>query len=152
MSSDNAISKLRDAIISRKKSANIFKSDERTITITFRVTSNEKQRLEERCEGIVQSDYIRARLFDYPLPRRKVVMSDINREVRYELKRLSVNINQQTKAIDKAIVSGIQPLLKDVKTYIRELKSIAFVIKQIRKQLDESALGVTKHSDTDINE
>lgn len=150
MPEDNPISKLKDAIKSRKKSVNIIPASERTITITFRVTSSEKQRLEERCEGIVQSDYIRARLFDYPLPRRKVVMSDINREVRYELKRLSVNINQQTKAIDKAIVSGIQPLLKDTKTYIRELKSIAKLIKQIRSELDESALGVNKHSD--INE
>lgn len=149
MSEDNPISKLRDAIKSRKKSANIIPTEERTITITFRVTPIEKQRLEERCEGIVQSDYIRARLFDYPLPRRKVVMSDINREVRYELKRLSVNINQQTKAIDKAVASGIQPLLKDVKTYIRELKSIAKLIKQIRSELDESALGVNKHSDID---
>lgn len=143
MPSDNPLLKLRTAIKSRKKSVNVVPDEERSITITFRVSPAERERLESRCEGILQSDYIRARLFDYPLPRRKAVMSETLRSVRFELKRLVTSIVQQQKAIEQAITLGVQPLGKDVKAYHKELFAITKLVNQIRLSLDECVLGVS---------
>lgn len=109
----------------------------REITITFRVSATEKARLEHRCSGVVQSDYIRARLFDYPLPHPKLVLPEVNRQVVYELKKIANNINQQTKAINTAVKIGSQPLTLEVKGYLETIKELAALLEQTHSSLTQ---------------
>ena len=107
----------------------------REITITFRVSAAEKQRLEQRCSGVVQSDYIRARLFDYPLPHPKQVIPEVNRQVIYELKKIGNNLNQQTRAINEAVKIGSQPLTSKVSDYLISIKELAALLEQTRQEI-----------------
>ncbi len=109
--------------------------EKREITITFRVSYAEKQRLEQRCSGVVQSDYIRARLFDYPLPHSKLVIPEVNRQVIYELKKIGNNLNQQTKAINEAVRIGIQPLNSSVKVYLETINKLLVLLEVTRKSI-----------------
>jgi Bacterial mobilisation protein (MobC) len=110
----------------------------REITVTFRVSNDEKARLEQRCSGVVQSDYIRARLFDYSLPRSKSIIPEVNRQCIYELKKIGNNINQQTKAINEAVKVGYQPLNKEAKEYLQTLKELADILEQTHRQLTQT--------------
>ena len=101
----------------------------REITITFRVSATEKARLEQRSLGIVTSDYIRARLFDYPLPNPKLTIPSVNRQVIYELKRIGTNLNQQTRAINEAVKVGRQPLRNGVTEYLETIKELAALLQ-----------------------
>ena len=103
--------------------------------VSFKVSTAEKERLNQRCSGVVVSDYIRARLFDYSLPRPKPVMPLVNRETLYHLKRIGANLNQQTKAIHSAIKTGQQPLTDDVYKYLLELKELQENINQLRLEI-----------------
>ncbi len=103
--------------------------------VSFKVSTAEKERLQQRCSGIVISDYIRARLFDYLLPRPKPVMPLVNRETLYHLKRIGANLNQQTLAIHSAIKTGQQPLTDDVYKYLLELKELQENINQLRLEI-----------------
>ncbi len=107
--------------------------EKREITITFRVSAVEKQRLEQRCSGLVQSDYIRARLFDYPLPHPKLVIPEVNRQVIYELKKIGNNLNQQTRAINEAVKIGSQPLTSEVKGYLETILELTTLLEQTRQ-------------------
>lgn len=109
--------------------------EKREITITFRVSAAEKQRLEQRCSGVVQSDYIRARLFDYPLPHPKLAIPEVNRQVIYELKKIGNNLNQQTRAINEAVKIGCQPLTSSVKGYLETIKELAALLEQTRQEI-----------------
>ncbi len=107
----------------------------REITVTFRVSYAEKQRLEQRCSGVVQSDYIRARLFDYPLPHPKQVIPEVNRQVIYELKKIGHNLNQQTRAINEAVKIGRQPLTSSVKGYLETIKELLTLLEKTRQSI-----------------
>ncbi len=111
--------------------------DKREITITFRVNSAEKARLEQRCNGVVQSDYIRARLFDYPLPQPKLTIPEVNRQAIYELKKIGNNLNQQTRAINEAVKIGSQPLTSDVKEYLQTIKELSALLEQTHASLSQ---------------
>lgn len=112
--------------------------EKREITITFRVSYAEKQRLEQRCKGVVQSDYIRARLFDYALPHPKQVIPEVNRQVIYELKKIGNNLNQQTKAINEAVKIGSQPLTLWVKSYLEKIEELAALLEETRKSITQA--------------
>lgn len=112
--------------------------EKREITITFRVSYAEKQRLEQRCKGVVQSDYIRARLFDYALPHPKQVIPEVNRQVIYELKKIGNNLNQQTKAINEAVKIGSQPLTLSVKGYWEKISELAALLEETRKSITQA--------------
>ncbi|UYD31082.1 plasmid mobilization relaxosome protein MobC (plasmid) [Tolypothrix sp. PCC 7712] len=109
----------------------------REITITFRVSTAEKTRLEQRCNGVVQSDYIRARLFDYPLPQPKLTIPEVNRQTIYELKKIGNNLNQQTRAINEAVKIGSQPLTNNVKEYLQTIKELTALLKQTHASLSQ---------------
>ncbi len=114
----------------------VIEPDERReITITFRVSAAEKQRLEQRCSGVVQSDYIRARLFNYPLPHPKLVIPEVNRQVIYELKKIGNNLNQQTRAINEAVKIGSQPLTSKVSDYLETINSLTALLEQIHQDI-----------------
>jgi len=107
----------------------------REITVTSRVSYAEKQRLEQRCSGVVQSDYIRARLFDYPLPHPKQVIPEVNRQVIYEVKKIGNNLNQQTRAINLAGKIGRQPLTISVRGYLETIKELLALLEQTRQSI-----------------
>ncbi|MBD2616386.1 plasmid mobilization relaxosome protein MobC [Nostoc punctiforme FACHB-252] len=109
----------------------------REITITCRVSTAEKTRLEQRCNGVVQSDYIRARLFDYPLPQPKLTIPEVNRQTIYELKKIGNNLNQQTRAINEAVKIGSQPLTNNVKEYLQTIKELTALLEQTHASLSQ---------------
>ena len=102
------------------------------------MSAAEKQRLEQRCSGVVQSDYIRARLFDYPLPHPKLVIPEVNRQVIYELKKIGNNLNQQTMAINTAVSIGSQPLTNEVSGYLETIKELLALLEQTRQLITRS--------------
>lgn len=120
--------------------------EKREITITFRVSYAEKQRLEQRCSGVVQSDYIRARLFDYPLPHPKLVIPEVNRQVIYELKKIANNLNQQTRAINTSVKIGSQPLNSSVEGYLEKIKELAALLDMTRSSLTQP-IQAERHRD-----
>lgn len=126
---------LSNSLASVLKNRSVIPDEKREITITFRVSYAEKQRLEQRCSGVVTSDYIRARLFDYPLPHPKLVIPEVNRQVIYELKKIANNLNQQTRAINTSVKIGSQPLKNDVKGYLEIIKELQALLEQTRTSL-----------------
>jgi hypothetical protein len=75
--------------------------------ITIRVTPSEKQKLLVRCQGIKVSSYIRAGLFDYPMPRPRQVVPVVTRQMYVELNRIGHNLNQQTRSMNEALKLGV---------------------------------------------
>ncbi len=124
---------LKEALSNRS----IEPDSKREITITFRCSSAEKARLEQRCSGVVQSDYIRARLFDYPLPHPKLTIPEVNRQAIYELKKIGNNLNQQTRAINEAVKIGRQPLNNEVEEYLRTIKELVALLEQTHSSLSK---------------
>ncbi|MCF2152327.1 MobC family plasmid mobilization relaxosome protein [Desmonostoc muscorum LEGE 12446] len=112
--------------------------EKRETTITFRVSTAEKTRLEQRCNGVVQSDYIRARLFDYPLPQPKLTIPEVNRQTIYELKKIGNNLNQQTRAINEAVKIGSQPLTSNLKEYLQTIKELTALLEQTHASLSQA--------------
>jgi hypothetical protein len=88
----------------------------------------------------VQSDYIRARLFDYPLPHPKLIIPEVNRQAIYELKKIGNNLNQQTKAINEAVKIGSQPLTNEVKSYLRTIEELTALLEQTRQSLTQASV------------
>jgi hypothetical protein len=130
----NLSNQLADALNNRTVEPDI----KREITITFRVSTAEKTRLEQRCNGVVQSDYIRARLFDYPLPQPKLTIPEVNRQTIYELKKIGNNLNQQTRAINEAVKIGSQPLTSNVKEYLQTIKELTALLEQTHARLSQA--------------
>ncbi|AUT04674.1 plasmid mobilization relaxosome protein MobC (plasmid) [Nostoc sp. CENA543] len=129
----NLSNQLADALSNRT----VEPDTKREITITFRVSTAEKTRLEQRCNGVVQSDYIRARLFDYPLPQPKLTIPEVNRQTIYELKKIGNNLNQQTRAINEALKIGSQPLTREVKEYLQTIKELTALLEQTHASLSQ---------------
>jgi hypothetical protein len=75
--------------------------------ITIRITPSEKRKLLERCQGIKISSYIRAGLFDYPMPRPRQVVPVVTRQMYVELNRIGHNLNQQTRSMNEALKLGM---------------------------------------------
>ncbi len=129
----NLSNQLADTLTNRS----VAPDKKREVTITFRASYAEKARLEQRCSGVVQSDYIRARLFDYPLPHPKLIIPEVNRQAIYELKKIGNNLNQQTRAINEAVKIGSQPLSNDVKSYLKTLEELTTLLEQTRQSLTQ---------------
>ncbi|MBD2512176.1 plasmid mobilization relaxosome protein MobC [Nostoc muscorum FACHB-395] len=132
----NLSNQLADTLTNRS----VAPDEKREITITFRASHAEKARLEQRCSGVVQSDYIRARLFDYPLPHPKLVIPEVNRQAIYELKKIGNNLNQQTRAINEAVKIGSQPLSNEVKLYLKTLEELTALLEQTRQSFTQPTL------------
>jgi hypothetical protein len=86
---------------------------------------------------VVQSDYIRARLFDYSLPQPKLTIPEVNRQTIYELKKIGNNLNQQTRAINEAVKIGSQPLTCEVKEYLQTIKELTALLEQTHASLSQ---------------
>jgi hypothetical protein len=129
----NLSNQLADTLTNRS----VAPDEKREVTITFRASYVEKARLEQRCSGVVQSDYIRARLFDYSLPHPKLVIPEANRQAIYELKKIGNNLNQQTRAINEAVKIGSQPLTVEVKSYLKTIEELTVLLEQTRQLLTQ---------------
>ncbi|MBD2247347.1 plasmid mobilization relaxosome protein MobC [Nostoc sp. FACHB-888] len=132
----NLSNQLADTLSNRS----VAPDEKREVTITFRASYVEKARLEQRCSGVVQSDYIRARLFDYPLPHPKLTIPEVNRQAIYELKKIGNNLNQQTRAINEAVKIGSQPLTNEVKSYLKTLEELTTLLEQTRQSLTQASV------------
>jgi hypothetical protein len=132
----NLSNQLADTLTNRS----VAPDSKREITITFRASYAEKARLEQRCSGVVQSDYIRARLFDYPLPHPKLVIPEVNRQAIYELKKIGNNLNQQTRAINEAVKIGSQPLSNEMKSYLKTLEELTALLEQTHQSLTQASV------------
>ena len=139
MSNSNPKAELESALKAILEKTPLIEEEEaesrRHHVISFKVSAAEKERLQQRCSGVIISDYIRARLFDYLLPRTKPVMPEVNRKTLYQLKRIGANINQQTKAIHGAIKAGLQPLNDDVYKYLSKLNELQELINNLREEM-----------------
>ncbi|MBA3920278.1 MAG: plasmid mobilization relaxosome protein MobC [Nostocaceae cyanobacterium] len=132
--------KLSNQLTEALNNREIEKEIRREITVTFRVSQEEKARLEQRCSGVVQSDYIRARLFDYSLPRPKLVIPEVNRQAIYELKKIGNNLNQQTRAINEAVKIGNQPLRDEVREYLETIKELTVLLEQTHQSITQISI------------
>ncbi|MBD2342150.1 plasmid mobilization relaxosome protein MobC [Calothrix sp. FACHB-156] len=128
---------LSDQLADALSNHSVQPEEKRELTITFRVSYAEKARLEQRCSGVVQSDYIRARLFDYALPQAKLTIPEVNRQAIYELKKIGNNLNQQTRAINESVKIGSQPLTSDVQEYLQTIKELAALLEQTHASLSQ---------------
>lgn len=112
--------------------------EKRTEYIRVYLTPSEKAKLAESCEGIGTSKFIRSLLLrSRPLVRRQPV-PQVNRAVYTELLRIGRNINQQTRALHKALQqSQSLPALdvRIVQDYQSQLEALALLLHQTRKAL-----------------
>jgi hypothetical protein len=111
--------------------------------ITIRITPREKQELLQRCQGVKVSSYIRAGLFDYPVPRPRQVVPIVTRQMYIELNRIGQNLNQQTRSIHEALKLGISlPIdhpeaLQECIAKLDELKRILLVQQSEDVEVEE---------------
>jgi hypothetical protein len=121
----------------------------RNIKITFRINREEERRLIERIGGVSYSQYIRAGLFGYPRPRPRPIIPQVNRLTYIELNRIGNNINQQSAAINRAVLMGLQPLDQNTKIYLEELAALKELIAQTRREIAQVDLEEDESSEED---
>ncbi|PSB33909.1 plasmid mobilization protein [Stenomitos frigidus] len=105
-----------------------------TERLSCRVPSKEHQALKVWCkaQGLPLSDYVRARLYDQPLPKRphKERVSPLEQHVLVALNRLGNNLNQTVRRlyrqehpslneVDRELLQTIQAQLKDIQRQLR---------------------------------
>jgi len=81
---------------------NIQNTQKRVICIRFYINSQEEAKLNDICQGINRSRFIRAKLFGNAVPRPRRPLPQINRDVYIQISCVSSNINQIAKAINTA--------------------------------------------------
>ncbi|PSB26644.1 plasmid mobilization protein [Stenomitos frigidus] len=112
--------------------------EKRTEYIRVYLTPSEKAKLDESCEGIGTSKFIRSLLLRLrPLVRRRPV-PQVNRDVYVELLRVGRNINQQTRALHEALqrTQSLPALdVRIVQDYQSQLEALALLLHQTRKAL-----------------
>jgi hypothetical protein len=59
----------------------------------------------------------------------------VNRLTYIELNRIGNNINQQSAAINRAVLMGLQPLDQNTKIYLEELAALKELIAQTRREI-----------------
>ncbi len=108
------------------------------INLVFRVTKTEKQLLDECCDGVDRSAYIRAAIFGSPLPRpkrgTKPVMPEVNRELLYQIKKIGNNINQLTKIFHD------RPNLHTLDRYSTDLTELKALLNLVQRELTNPQL------------
>ncbi|NJN63108.1 MAG: MobC family plasmid mobilization relaxosome protein [Coleofasciculaceae cyanobacterium RL_1_1] len=107
-------------------------SGDRSARITIRLTIEEREKLDQLCQGVAASTYIRSGLFGYPMPRPRVPVPAINRQTYIELNRIGVNLNQQTKVLNSLAPTGTTSVLESYRDTLTELKAM---LAQIKVQL-----------------
>lgn len=137
MTTDTDIEKSNQRGHQRRLAAKLKAQEEkRTVRVIFKLTPTEDQKLDDLSRGIGRSSYIRAGLFDYPLPQTRGATTEISRDTYIELGRIGRNLNQQTKAINEAVKTGLSPLLAE--PYLAKLTDLEAMLKDLRAQLTQT--------------
>ena len=113
-------------------------TERRTVRVIFKVSPSEERKLDELCDGIGRSPYIRAGLFGYSVTRPKADIPQINRDTYFELGRIGINLNQQTKALNGAIKAGHSLPLGE---YLDKLTALEAMLKDLKAQIIETHVG-----------
>jgi len=100
--------------------------EKRSVKITFRLTKEEKKKLEQSAEicGFATGIFIREKLFKGRFPEPKVAKVDVG--IYLELKKIGVNINQIAKHVNSGMVpigilAVLNKLMEQQQTIIRIL-------------------------------
>ena len=98
------------------------------IRITIRLTEEEKERLKKmaEAEGLTISDFVRKRLAGVRLRRKpQTEEARLKREWLYELNRIGTNLNQITRAVNKAMKEApSEETFRDMVEALSRLKEI----------------------------
>lgn len=135
--------------------------EKRTEYVRVYLTPSEKAKLDERCEGIGTSTFMRSLLLrSRPLVRRQLV-PQVNRDVYVELLRIGRNINQQTRALHEALqrtqsLSAVDAAMELLiaQNYWSQLEALTLLLHQTRKALlplDHDEEDAISDSQTDEN-
>lgn len=111
----------------------VHQDHKRSIKVTFRISPAEERLLNQRCQGVKHSRYIRAGLFNYPRPRPRPVIPQVNRDTYVELSRIGHNLNQQTKAIHEALAMKLITGFSDA--YLNELRTLRDLVQQLQVEI-----------------
>ncbi|RMH41268.1 MAG: hypothetical protein D6694_09135 [Gammaproteobacteria bacterium] len=109
------------------------------------LTASEEMRLKEisYSHGTTKARYARARIFGLPVPRSRSrsIVPQVNRETYIQLARIGGNLNQQTRAIDRAIAHG-EGVDKSMLFECRQqLETLSELIRQVRLELISGSSG-----------
>jgi len=77
-------------------------NERRTIGKRFYLTSEEAEQVEALCQGVSLSAFVRAKVLDTAIPRPRVMVPQLHRELYTDLAKLKANCNQMAKAINLA--------------------------------------------------
>jgi len=111
----------------RKEINNLDKMQTKNVIISFRVTPEEKARLERKSRGYDKmSDYLR----DCVLGKEIVVIEGVDR-VADELRRIGNNLNQLTRAIHMGQIQAVDlsGMRKEVATLWQSLNSLPRAVR-----------------------
>ncbi len=102
-----------------------------TTMLSCRVPTQPHQALKAWCQaqGIPLSDYVRARLYDHPLPQRqpKRFVTPLDRGLLVELNRLGNNLNQTVRRLNRQDNPGLndsdRQLLQTLQTQLQAIRA-----------------------------
>lgn len=124
---------------------------ERKNKLSFVVSDEELESLNQARGGIKLSDYLRSVLFKQRLPISRVTVPAINREILIQLNRISNLLNQQARALNTArsinSFSGIsQHYLQQCLNQLEELDQ---ELKQLGRELIRLNAGIKSGEESD---
>ena len=95
-----------------------MKEEKKEVKITFRVSSDEMERIEKKIEKskLSRSEYLRKATLD-----KKIVVVEVLTEYSTELRRIGNNINQLTKAVNTGFVEDTGGKLDEIQKELREI-------------------------------
>ena len=99
----NVLSELRVAI---KKGAKNLNQSKRSRCIRIYLTPDEERQILDSCQGVAASIYCRAKVLGQFVPRSRRQIPEINRQYYAEISRVSVNLNQISKAINHVLIQS----------------------------------------------
>lgn len=82
------------------------KHQKRNKTFKLRLTDDELTQLHQKCQGTSKSNYIRAKIFDHPVPKSVSIPPQINRESYVALAGIRRDITRLTRELQSARGTG----------------------------------------------
>lgn len=111
----------------------------RTVKMTIRLTEEERAQIQGWCGRGDASGYVRANLFNYPCPKPRPPLPEVNRLVYLELGRIGNNLNQIARAANLSLLMGnevpfvqaaasqqLVEQIQDLKSMVQELRAAMF--------------------------
>jgi hypothetical protein len=130
---NNALNDLKDSIAQALQESEL--KERRTICKRFYVTEAEDQQLEDLCQGVSLSAFVRAKVFGTGIPRPRPIVPQINRESYIHLTSLRANCNQIARAVNTAAKQNRE--LPLTQAYLNQLKHLEALLVSIGLQLNQ---------------